>query len=682
MGNERAAVTIANTGITLALDGEMHLRLSAPDGTSIVAGGWAEVESGGQLVDRFALEPDTPPPEPLANDLGQGQRYTVSGVADLPGGQLRRTLTVDVYPQWPEALILRTHYENLSARPLTLTRIADPLLQLDSSLTDPALAATEMWSFQGPAVGWGQDFAFPLSSAVSVRDNYLGHLEGAEGGGIPLLYFWNRQLGVALAHVEPLPQLWYMPVQSGPRHGVRAALENRQPVVIQPGGRFSGPRTLLSFHHGDLYDPLALYADVLAAQGLRPAQPVAEDYEPTWCSWGYEFDVRPSEMLGVVPKLHELGIHWATLDDRWFDAYGDWNPRADTFPGGEEEMRALVDALHDAGIYAQIWWYPLAVEDGVGGYDAQRYTVAEVLQEHPDWLCRNADGSVARNNRGLAILDPAIPGVQQYVVELTRRFIADWGFDGHKLDNIYTVPPCYGSVYHTRPEESVEAFAEVYRLIHETTRALKPNSVTQICPCGTPPTFSLLPYYDQAVTADPTSSAQVRQRIKFYKALLGPQAAVFADHVELSDGGSDFASAIGAGGIPGTKFVWPEDDTVRQRVREWQGLDAEKEALEQKWFSLYNQYRLSAGEYLNLYDLAYDAPEGHVIRKGERLYYAFYTPQASGHFAGVVELRGLEERVYRLSDYVHGADLGVVRGPTASVRVAFDGSVLLEASPE
>jgi len=69
------------------------------------------------------------------------------------------------------------------------------------------------------------------------------------------------------------------------------------------------------------------------------------------------------------------------------------------------------------------------------------------------------------------------------------------------------VPPCYNfPPHHERPEDSLAAFAEVYSLIHETTRMLKPHSVTQICSCGTPPTFSLLPHYDQTVTADPTSS--------------------------------------------------------------------------------------------------------------------------------------------------------------------------------
>jgi len=530
-------IVIEHTGIVMRIDSAMHFRIGPPRGETVVIDGWAEVENGGEVVDHFALEADAVRREQVMTDLGEAQRLTASGVAELRGGgRVCRTLTVDAYSQWPEALILQARYENRSHVPVNLDRVADTVLQLDSSRTSLASPSNQFWSFQGAAVEWGQDFAFPLPSLFS-RENYLGHLEGAEGGGIPLVYLWNQQMGVALAHIEPVPQLWHMPVQAGVRHGARLALEKRESIVIPPGGHIEGLRTLLFVHHGDFYAPLALYADLLAAQGLHPAETNAEDYAPAWCSWGYEFDVRPEEVLGVIPKLQELSIRWATLDDRWFDAYGDWNPRPETFPGGEVQMREIVDAIHAAGLYAQIWWYPLAVEDGVGGYESHDYRVADILREHPDWLCRNADGSVARNNRGLAILDPVVPGVQEYVVELTRRFIEDWGFDGHKLDNVYFVPPCYNSPYHERPEDSLADFAEVYRLIHETTRNLKPHSVIQICPCGTPPTFSLLPHYDQAVTADPISSAQVRQRIKFYKALLGTRAAVFADHVELSDGG-------------------------------------------------------------------------------------------------------------------------------------------------
>ena len=480
-----------------------------------------------------------------------------------------------------------------------------------------------LWSLQGPAVQWGQDFAFPLPQSFS-RDNYLGHIQDGEGGGIPIVYFWDDLHGLALMHMDANPRDWYMPVTASGQ-GVTAAFELRQRVELQPGQTLTSLPVVLSSHHGDFFQPVALYRDLLAGQGVQSPEPVSADYEPAWCSWGYEFDVRPEEMTGVLPKLHEMGIRWLTLDDRWFDAYGDWNPRRDTFPNGADDLRRMNAVIHDAGSFTTLWWYPLCVEDGHGRWDSHVYELARLFLEHPDWLVLNADGTVARNNRHLAMLCPALPAVRESIAALTRRFITDWGFDGHKLDNIYTMPACYNPRHnHHRPEESTEAMAEAYRIIFTLTRELKPNSVTQICPCGTPITPHLLPFTDQTVTADPTSSAQIRQRIKFYKALVGPRAAVFADHVELSDGGIDFASEIGPGGVPGTKFVWPEEQEVKARVREDWGLTRQNEALFEKWFRLYHDHQLAAGEYLDLYDLAFDRPEAHAISQGDVLYYAFF----------------------------------------------------------
>jgi alpha-galactosidase len=241
------------------------------------------------------------------------------------------------------------------------------------------------------------------------------------------------------------------------------------------------------------------------------------------------------------------------------------------------------------------------------------------------------------------------------------------------------MPACHNLAHdHARPEESTEALAEAYRIIFETTRQLRPDSVTQICPCGTPLTFSLLPFTDQTVTADPTSSEQIRQRIKFYKALTGPRAAVFADHIELSDNSADFASEIGTGGIPSTKFIWPDDEKVRSRLKEVWDLPPAKKAEWQKWFGFYNQHRLAEGEYLNLYDFAFDYPEAHAIRKGANFYYAFYVP----NFHGTVELRGLDKRSYRIVDYVHGREMGSIEGDSARLNVDFVGSLLIMTIPE
>jgi alpha-galactosidase len=89
--------------------------------------------------------------------------------------------------------------------------------------------------------------------------------------------------------------------------------------------------------------------------------------------------------------------------------------------------------------------------------------------------------------------------------------------------------------------------------------------------------------------------------------------------------------------------------------------------------------RLSEGEYVgDLYDIGFDRPEAHLVRKGGALYYAFF----SAHHDGAVELRGLEPgRAYRVRDYVAGRDLGEVAGPVGTLRVSFQSSLLIEARP-
>jgi alpha-galactosidase len=578
----------------------------------------------------------------IQTQLGVAQRVNTSATF----GTVQARVSIDHYPQWEDAFVLQWEFENQGDSPLNVEIATLPRLHLSDALRQ------NLWTMQGVAVDWGQDFALPLPESFA-RANYLGHSDNGEGGGIPLIYCWNQKSGLALAHIETYQALWHMPVQSDPKQGIDIALRDQRPTEIATGGKLQSLRVLLSLHHGDFFEPLRLYRQIMSSQGLAAPATNEEDFQPAWCSWGYEFDVRPEEMTGVLPVLKELSISWLTLDDRWFDHYGDWNPRSDTFPGGDKQMQKMVEKIH-----------------------------REILRLHPDWLVLNCDGSVARNNRGLAIICPGLPEVRQYTIDLTRRFIQEWGFDGHKLDNIYTVPPCYNPVHHhQRPEESVEGFVEIYRSIFETTRKFKPYSVTQICPCGTPITHTLIPWMDQAVTADPTSSEQIRRRIKFYKGLLGPRFAVFADHVELSDGGVDFASEIGAGGIPATKFIWPEDDTKRPRLKEWPALTEERKSLWAQWMEIYRAHPLAKGEYLNLYDLAFDRPEAHAIRYDGRLYYAFYTKQLGLKFSGKITLRGLEPRKYQILDYIENRVLGTSQGPTAELEVEFASHLLLEASP-
>jgi alpha-galactosidase len=338
---------------------------------------------------------------------------------------------------------------------------------------------------------------------------------------------------------------------------------------------------------------------------------------------------------------------------------------------------------------AQLWWLPLGVEDGQGKWESHKYIVSQVVKDHPDWLIQDKDGKHARITRDLAALCPAVPEVQSYFKKLTEKFIRDWGFDGSKLDNIYSVPMCYNPAHHHKsPQDSVNAMADVYKTIYQTTRAIKPESVTQSCPCGTPPSLAWLPYMDQAVTADPVGGVQVRRRIKMYKALLGPEAAVYGDHVELSamtrvganwkEHGQDFASTVATGGVVGTKFVWPDPGPKFKNV----SLTSEKDAHWKKWIDIYNQKMLSKGTFLNLYNYGYDSPEAYAIEKDGKMYYGFFAPDAHV-WRGELELRGLQPGTYRVFDYASGKDLGSVEASAekiAKLKTEFSESLLLEVS--
>jgi alpha-galactosidase len=88
---------------------------------------------------------------------------------------------------------------------------------------------------------------------------------------------------------------------------------------------------------------------------------------------------------------------------------------------------------------------------------------------------------------------------------------------------------------------------------------------------------------------------------------------------------------------------------------------------------------LSRGEYLGaLYDIGFDRPEAHAIRKSGKMYYAFFAPQWNGR----IELRGLGPGQYRIVDYENNKELGAIRGPTGTIDVAFEKHLLVRADPE
>jgi len=638
-------------------------------------------------------------------DLGHATISEASGRLGPPGTQIQvsgksvssphihSTLTVEVYDAFPDVILSSISFKNSGGADFSIGKVVTQRHLWNASLSDPNAAPYSMWSFHGSSEAWGKDDVVPLKANYR-RDNpmqtMLHNDENQTGGGIPVVAFWTGSIGEAIGHAETVPLKLAMPVKVEGDQRVSASISLDANTTLHPGEVYTSPLTFLTVFHGDFYEPLSTYSKLLQKSGLSLAHPTQADYQANWCGWGYEMDFTPKQMLGTIPKLKALGLKWATLDAGWFRARGDWEPRTDTFP--DDSLQKVVKTYHDNGIKITLWWIPLVAEDGHGKdiLNHRPYQLSNVVKDHADWLILDKDGKPARATADLGALCPAVPEVRQYYKQLTERFIRDWDFDGHKLDFSYTVPACYNPKHHHKsPNDSIAAVGDVYKVILDTTRALKPDSVTQACPCGTPPSLAWLPYIDQAVTADPVGSRQVRLRTKMYKALLGPEAAVYGDHVELTavefsnslhevDKGQDFASEVGVGAVVGTKFTWPGDGPKFKTVE----LTSQKEQHWKKWIDLYNAKMLSKGKFLDLYTYGYDSPEGYAIEKDDRMYYAFYSPEKQKNWTGEIELRGLRPGRYEVMDYENNKQLGTVDTDKPRLSVSFSEHLLLEARPQ
>jgi alpha-galactosidase len=653
---------VSADGIRLEFDGKMRSRVVSTNGAATVLGPFTESEAlltgAGEVAD-FELEGVRR--DAVADALGEGRRTTLTGRS----GTLVKEVEVTAYAARPGWLFLRARYRNEGAAPVQVRGFTSHRYAFDRG---PDRREPAFWSYQSASFEARPDWVLPLERGFT-RANYLGMNDSDYGGGTPVLDVWRRDVGLAIGHVELLPKLVSLPVARAKGGGATLALEMKREMTLEPGASMETIRSFVAVHRGDYFGTLRAYADAMKAQGIRLPDAPKDAFDPHGCAWGYGRTFTPVQVFETLPVVKQLGFGWAVLDDGWQVALGDWRPRADKFPAGDADMKALVDRIHAAGLKAQLWWAPMGADPG-----------SRTEREHPDWLLRNADGTTRKITWwDSQYLCPAVDGVREDAAAFARKALGEWGFDGLKIDgqHLNAAPECFNPAHHhASPAAAPEGVPGFFEAIWKAAQATKPGAVIEICPCGTGYSFYTLPYLNMTVASDPESSWQIRTKGKTLKALAGDRIAFFGDHVEMSDGGEDFASTLGVGGVIGTNFAWPgaPGDKDQELL-----LTPHREKVWGDWVRLYEAKRLSEGEYRGgLYDIGFDRPEAHAIAKDGALYYAFYAPK----FGGTVELRGLEAgRSYAVRDYVNGVDLGTVEGPVAKLTVRFARSLLLEASP-
>lgn len=596
--------------------------------------------------------------EIFTDDIGSGKRYILNGIA----GTLQKEVTLSLYEDFPSMAIFQVKYTNSGDEDLIFEAWNNHTYEIRTSDSDgPAF-----WSYQSGSYEERPDWVLSLEKGFR-QENYLGMNASDYGGGTPVSDIWRRDAGLAVGHVEMVPKQVSLPISMPDGDHAELGIRYAVDEILSPGMSLITLQTFVSVHQGDYFTTLADYSRFMQVNGIHFDSWPETVYEPIWCAWGFERNFTVDQIYGALPKASELGFEWAVLDDGWQTAEGDWYLIRDKFPKGDKDMRKLVDEIHKHGMKAKLWWAPLAVDPGT-----------DLIKTHPDYLLLNKDGSTQDISWWNAYyLCPDYEKVRAFTKKQVETIMNTWGFDGLKIDgqHLNMAPPCYNPEHrHTRPEESVEGIPDFFKTIYETALSINPQAVVEICPCGTAYNYHTMPFMNQPVASDPTSSWQIRLKGKTFKALMGPRTAYYGDHVELSDGGDDFASTVGIGGVIGTKFTWPVGAKPNSRI----DLTPERENIWKKWMHIYKTKMLPKGDYLgNLYDLGFDRPETHAIRKNGNMYYAFYADA----FSGAVELRGLGEGQYTVHDYVNHLDFGTVSGPSARLDVEFNNYLLLETIP-
>ncbi|HYX74394.1 MAG TPA: glycoside hydrolase family 36 protein [Steroidobacteraceae bacterium] len=669
-GDTAVAAAIADEALRLEFDSAMrsrawHVRRGAPQ-PPLALSSWSETEylllADGSRLDGFALERQER--GAIRGAHGEGTRLTLSGRS---ASGVEKSVRIEMWQRYPGIAFYRVSYRNLSPRAVALRGWRSADLRLLPGAEAPTGGTLEQepafWSYCGSTHADRRDWVQPVSRNFE-QENFMGMTASDYGGGTPIVDVWRRDCGIALGHLERVPRLLSLPVKRV-GEAVNVAIAGTLERSLPPGARFETPETFLATHTGDYFATLDAYRRIMAERGLLAPHAPDSAYESIWCAWGYERECTPQLIEGTLPKVRELGLRWAVIDDGWQSNVGDWEPHPGKFPHGAGELRKLVRDIRAQQLKPRLWFAPLATAPG-----------SNLLHDHTDMLLLDKEGAPQNISWwNCFYLCPAYAPTVAYTQTLVRRFIGEWGFAGLKIDgqHLNAVAPCYNPRHrHARPEESIEKLQDFLHALYTAALQIDPQVVMELCPCGTAYSFFNFASMNQAPASDPESSWQVRLKGKTLKALMGPSAAFAGDHVELSDGGDDFASTVGIGAIVSTKFTWPRDPKPTDSFL----LTPAREALWRKWIALYNERMLPKGTYRGeLYDIGFDKPETHVVEAAGRLYYALYART----WSGPVSLRGLTKGRYRLRDYFNDRELGEVAAPGATLPLAFEHFLLLEA---
>jgi alpha-galactosidase len=604
---------------------------------------------------------------------GRAKRYDIFAEAVNQEGLLMH-ISISAPVRYENVLISRLQIVNNSNSTVVIDTLISHRYTLQAQPGDVLEDEPPFWAFCGGNYKERFDWIEPMKDGF-YRGNSMSPI-----GGNPYTGVWNPQFAIGIMSLETKEGNLSFPVRREADGKLTIFIKETADEKLKSGEKWESELQALLIHEGDVYNGLKTWSQLLQNRGLRFQKSSKSCYESIWCGWGYEDDYTSDELLSTLPVAREMGIKWAVVDAGWYDRNTFWGLHKGKYPKGDSSMRAFTDSVKALGMRPKLWYIPATAPYGWPEGRWGKKGPLSVPDEKMLLLDKNGN-TIDLKWFGVSLLCPA----EKKVIEINKAFIRkamkEWGVEGFKIDGDYLnrFPECYNPEHHHKtPMESVYGGVKLYKAMYDEAVSIVPDAVFEICACGTNYSIYNMQAQNQTVSSDPLSSWQIRHRGKIYHALLGSKVAYYGDHVELSDGKNDFASTIGIGGVPGTKFTLIETRKMEEGSKL---LTPENKEVWTKYFKAYEKEKPSEGVYLNLYDIAYDKPEIHLLKKGKTLYYGLFS---DGKYIGEVTLKGLDDDLkYDVEDYINNKVLyNNIDSRNNKIKVEFNRSLLIKVQPK
>ncbi|MBN2501732.1 MAG: alpha-galactosidase [Anaerolineales bacterium] len=270
-----------------------------------------------------------------------------------------------------------------------------------------------------------------------------------------------------------------------PIHTALRMWANGDNARLDPGATLESDWACLQPVDLKALDPLAPYLEAVAREhGIAGHfDPGKQDVPVGWCSWYEHFtdiseDVIAENIQTAAKMQAQLPLDIIQIDDGFQTETGDWLSHKDTFPNG---LTPLTKQIKEKGYTPGLWLAPFAVSPR-----------SQVVKEHRDWLLRGkwgpANAGFLPQWGGFAnALDLTQPEALDYVREVVRTAVNDWGFDYLKLDFLYA------AALQSKYQDETKTRAQVLRAGLQAIRAEVGDEVTLLgCGCPLGPAIGLV----------------------------------------------------------------------------------------------------------------------------------------------------------------------------------------------